>query len=129
MAATMTDNSKEVLSAFNKQLQNGLNAIGMTAERYAKKDTPVDTGRLRASITFATQTKQGSAGVEAESEDYSMQATPEDTAVYIGSNVRYAIKIETMDMPHKTGKAHFLRDAAAQHGDEYKNLMKKALET
>ena len=43
-----TDNSGEVLSALEKAVHNGLTAVGMTAERYAKKDTPVDTeGMLR----------------------------------------------------------------------------------
>ena len=107
MTVTMTDNSKEVLSAFQKQMQNGLEAIGITAEKYAKDDCPVDTGRLRASIAHAH----------------------DENSAYIGSNLSYAPKIELNDMPHKTGKAHFLRDAAAQHGDEYKKLMETALKS
>lgn len=41
VSVSMKDNSKDVLNAFEKQLQNGLEAIGLTAENYAKKDAPV----------------------------------------------------------------------------------------
>lgn len=62
------DNSGEILQAFENAVQRGLEAIGETAEGYAKDDCPVDTGRLRNSIT--NQVK--------------------DEEVYIGSNVEYA---------------------------------------
>ena len=52
--------------------------------------------------------------------------TPEEPngkkAVYIGTNVEYAQKQETGNYKHTTGAAHFLRDAAATHGDEYKRI-------
>ena len=67
---------------------------------------------------------------DAKPPDYKLHGTAEKTAIYIGTNVEYGEKVETRSyISHKTGKAHFLRDAATQHGDEYKNLMKKALET
>ena len=34
---TMKDNSKEVQSAFEQQIANALEAVGITAERYAKR--------------------------------------------------------------------------------------------
>ena len=43
---TMNDNTDEVLSALEKSKKSGLEAIGLTAARNAKKITPVDTGRL-----------------------------------------------------------------------------------
>lgn len=43
---TTKDNTDEVLSALEKAKKSGLEAIGMVAEGYAKKITPVDTGRL-----------------------------------------------------------------------------------
>ena len=62
------DNSQQILSALEKGIKNGLEAIGLTAETYAKKATPVDTGRLRNSISHET----------------------DEEAVYIGTNVEYA---------------------------------------
>lgn len=68
MKVDYKDNSEQVLSAMEKGIKNGLEAIGLTAETYAKKATPVDTGRLRNSISHETDKE----------------------AVYIGSNVEYA---------------------------------------
>lgn len=66
----ITDNSNKFLDALPEQIEQALTAIGLTAESYAKADCPVDTGRLRNSITHAVE-----AG---------------EQAVYIGSNVEYA---------------------------------------
>ena len=68
MKVDYKDNSKQILSALEKGIKNGLEAIGLTAETYAKKATPVDTGRLRNSISHET----------------------DEEAVYIGTNVEYA---------------------------------------
>ena len=49
-------------------------------------------------------------------------------AVYIGTNVEYAKVQELGDsFRHESGAAHFLRDAAATHGDEYKRIAEKQL--
>lgn len=123
-----TDNSKEVLQAFKSQIENGLEAVGITAERYAKNDCPVDTGRLRNSITFATSEFQ-SAGESYNPADSGLKATPEKNTLYLGTNVEYAPSVELLNRPHKVGKAHFLRDAAAQHGDEYKKIVETSLKS
>ena len=68
MKVDYKDNSQRILTAMEKGIKNGLEAIGLTAETYAKKATPVDTGRLRNSISHS---------VDGE-------------AAYIGSNVEYA---------------------------------------
>lgn len=70
MEVVIKDNSAEFLKALPEQLEQALTAIGLTAESYAKQECPVDTGRLRNSITHAVE-----AG---------------EQAVYIGSNVEYA---------------------------------------
>jgi len=40
------DNSGAVLSTLEEKVKAALEACGMTAETYAKRDCPVDTGRL-----------------------------------------------------------------------------------
>ena len=91
-----------------EQVNNALKAIGQTAEGYAKDDCPVDTGRLRNSIAN--------------------EVFEEENAVYIGTNVEYAPYVEYRDnASHQTGKAHFLRDAAANHGDHYSAILEAAL--
>ena len=104
MKVDYKDYSKEVLAAMEKGIKNGLEAIGLTAETYAKKATPVDTGRLRNSISHS---------VDGE-------------AVYIGSNVEYAPYVE---LGTSRAKAHhMLQKAATGHTDEYKRLAKDAFE-
>lgn len=67
---TITDNSGEFLNALPEQIEQALIAIGLTAESYAKDICPVDTGRLRNSITHAVDMSE--------------------SAAYIGTNVEYA---------------------------------------
>lgn len=118
---TLTSNKDEVIKAAEEQILLGLSLIGEAAEGYAKDDCPVDTGRLRGSITYATSNSTGSG-------DSKPLATPEANACYIGTNVEYAEFVEFRDsIKHTTGKAHFLRDAAANHSEEYKKIMLAAL--
>ena len=125
------DFSKAVLAMVNDRIEIALEAVGQTAEGYAKKECPVDTGRLRNSITWATSEKQGEANkspkAKAKEDDYKMKGKPLDKFVYIGTNVEYAPYIEYEDMKHKTGNAHFLKNAATNHTDHYKEIFKKAL--
>ena len=101
------DNSAEVIAAMKQQVLLGLEAIGQEAEGYAKDDCPVDTGRLRNSIAH--------------------KVIQDEQAAYIGTNVEYAPYVEYGDNQHKTGKSHFLKDAAANHGEHYKAIMEAAL--
>ena len=132
MSYTTKDNTKEVLSALEKAIEQGLEAIGLTAERHAKKnETAVDTGLLRNSITYAVSGK--SANTQAYKSDdgsksgkYEGQAPEEkDKAVYIGTNVEYAPYIE-LGARENQG-LHFLQRAATEHTAEYKKLMEDSM--
>lgn len=103
MSVTIKDNTQQVLSALEKAKNQGLEAIGMTAEGHAKKNTPVDTGRLRNSITH----------------------TADSNAAYIGTNVEYAPYVELGAQGRKG--VHMLQRAATEHKAEYKQLMEDAL--
>lgn len=128
----MTDHTKEVLEAMAQQVANGLEAIGGEMERHAKEGCPVDTGRLRNSITFATSTMQSEANTnkdpkgqtDAKPEDYTMHGAPGKFEVVVGTNVEYAAENEYY---HKD-KKHFLKNAAANHSADYKNILKAALD-
>lgn len=106
-AINITDKSREVLEAMKEQVILGLAAVGQEAEGYAKEGCPVDTGRLRNSIT--NKVEEG------------------EMAVYIGTNVEYAPKVEYEDREHKTGGAHFLRNAVSDHTDHFKTIIEAAL--
>ena len=103
MSIETKDNTKEVLSAMEKAIERGLEAIGLTAEGHAKKNTPVDTGRLRNSISHAV----------------------EDKAAYIGTNVEYAPYVE-LGARGRQGK-HMLQQAATEHTTEYKKLLEDSM--
>ena len=103
MSYTTKDNTKEVLSALEKAIERGLEAIGLTAEGHAKKETPVDTGRLRNSISHATDKE----------------------AAYIGTNVEYAPYVE-LGSRGRDGK-HMLQRAATEHTAEYKRLLEDSM--
>ena len=103
MSYTYKDNTDEVLSKMEKAIERGLEAIGLTAEGHAKKETPVDTGRLRNSISH----------------------TVEDRAAYIGTNVEYAPYVE-LGARGRAGR-HMLQRAASEHTDKYKQLMEDSM--
>ena len=103
MSYIYKDNTDEVLAALEKAKKRGLGAIGLVAEGHAKKETPVDTGRLRNSISHAT----------------------DDEAAYIGTNVEYAPYVE-LGARGRPG-VHMLKRSATEHTDEYKRIMEDAL--
>ena len=103
MSYTYKDNTDEVLAALKMAKKRGLEAIGLTAEGHAKKETPVDTGRLRNSIAHAV----------------------ESDAAYIGTSTSYAPFVELGARGRKG--VHMLQRAATEHADEYKQIMEEAM--
>lgn len=100
-------NAAQFQAAAGRQIANALEAIGGEAEQYAKAECPVDTGRLRNSISHAN----------------------DETTVYVGTNVEYAPMVEMRSAKHTTGRAHFLRDSVSTHGDEYRAILEAALKS
>lgn len=127
------DHTAEAIAAMKRQAVIALQSIGQEAEGYAKAECPVDTGNLRNSITNEV--------IDDESE----------LAVYIGTNVEYApyvelgtgkyadngrgrktpwVYVDDKGVGHRTSgqkPVHFLRDAVADHGDRYKDILEAAL--
>lgn len=107
----ITDNLQEVLRALNNATERGLAKVGVTAQGYAKDNTPVRTGTLRDSI-----------GVEVK---------PEEKAVYIGTLIDkfpdepYGKYVELGARGRKP--VHMLTRAATEHKAEYKQIMENAL--
>lgn len=99
------DNRKTVESGIQSAVLRALEEIGLLAEGYAKKLCPVDTGRLRNSITHAVSSSEN--------------------AVYVGTNVEYAPHVE-LGTRHMDAQP-FLRPAAQDHGSEYRKVIHDAL--
>ena len=109
MSVTFISHANEALSAEQAARNKALEIIGGKAESYAKKLCPVDTGRLRNSITH--------------------QQYDEHTEV-IGTNVEYAPYVELGH--HTTGGTYvagkpFLRPAAEGHASEYKAIVESVM--
>lgn len=102
---TIDSNADEVREALHEQVEQALIAIGMTAETYAKEGCPVDTGRLRNSISHDV----------------------DDEAAYIGTNVEYGkyVELGTSRMSARP----FLGPAAQNHSSEYRALVESALKS
>lgn len=100
---TVTDNSKEFLKELDDRIPIALEECGLAAEGYAKRLCPVDTGRLRNSITHTAD---------------------RDTA-YIGTNVEYAAYVELGTK--KTKEQPYLMPAVVDHQSEYKQIIENRL--
>lgn len=98
----LTDNTRLIKSATDQQIGAALEAIGLKVEGYAKLICPVDTGRLRNSITHVVKTNE--------------------KTVYIGTNVEYAAAVECGTSRQRPQP--YLKPAATQHTDEYKTIAK-----
>lgn len=132
MSDDFKDNSKEYELLLVQAIRQGLRAIGMTAETYAKESCPVDTGYARNSITYALsgetadissyKADAGKNGKPPKTGEYSgTLGKIEDNYVAIGSNVEYFPFIEEGARGRQA--LHVLRKAATDHKDEYKQLL------
>lgn len=95
----------EILDALDEQIEAALTAVGMQAETYAKQLVPVDTGRLRNSLTYEVDTS--------------------NKAVIIGSGVEYAPFVE--QGASKRRAKPYLRPAIIDYKDDYKQIVESIL--
>lgn len=99
------DNREAIANAIDRALVAALEEVGLVAEGYAKRACPVDTGRLRNSITHIVD---------------------EGTRhVVIGTNVEYAPYVELGTRRQKPQP--FLKPAAEDHASTFKGIFLKHL--
>ena len=137
---SVVDNTALVQQATDEQIEQALIAIGAMVESHAKNYVPIDTGRLKNSITYAVAGQGASTksygpdkpvASDTQSKPYTGKA-PSDPggkprSVYVGSNVEYAEIVENGVAGRRNKHAHFLRNAIVNHMEEYKSLAEKAL--
>lgn len=131
MDVEFIDNSEEVKKAFQAAAVRALEKCGLTAEGYAKRLCPVDTGNLRNSISHRVDSGE--------------------KAVYIGTNTSYAPYVELGTGRYSTqgggrptpwvyqdenGNWHwtqgnpaqpFLKPAVSDHAQTYRNIIESEL--
>lgn len=101
----ITDNRKEFKAALLDNVLRALEICGGKAEGYAKKLCPVDTGRLRNSITHTVD--------------------EDEHAAYVGTNVEYATYVEMGTS--KTKAQPYLKPAVTDHASEYRGIIENEL--
>ena len=105
ITVNIKSNADAIKRAAPEQIERALEAIGLQAEGYAKMLCPVDTGRLRNSITHTVDVNELKA--------------------YIGTNVEYAAYVE---MGTSRSKAQpYLQPAVYNHTDEYSEMVEHFL--
>jgi len=101
------DNSPEALATLAKRKKQALDKAGLIIGGRAKELTPVDTNRLRSSITHKRVS---------------------DNEAHIGTNVEYAIYVhEDLDARHRIGQAKYLETAVSDTQNEVKREVRDTL--
>lgn len=128
----INNNMGKITEELQTKIEAWLEAVGEDAASTAAEipNFPVDTGRLRNSITAATAVYQSDpnkySGEAAEISDFIPLEKPEENAVYIGTNVEYAPYHEfgtSRGIPAK----HFLQYGMTAHKAEYKQMLEEKL--
>ena len=99
------DLTDQVIEECQEKIDVALEKIGLVAERYSKEMCPVDTGRLRNSITHAVGNNQ----------------------VTVGTNVEYAIYVE-LGARGRTPK-YFIKNSMANHLSQYQGIFDSELKS
>lgn len=102
----LKDNTARFESELEDAIAGALEEIGIVAEGDAKRRCPVDTGRLRNSITHALD----GAG----------------KCVMVGTNVEYAVYVHEGTSRH--AGTPFLRDAVQSNQGRFQAIVKKHLQ-
>lgn len=97
------DKTDEVLKALTEAKQKIYEEWGLIGERYAKELCPVDTGRLRNSISHER----------------------DERGAYIGTNVEYAPYVELGTS--RQSPQPYLKPAITEHLNEYKEIAEESL--
>lgn len=125
------DNSGEVSAGIKAAIKRALIRIGMQAETFAKKyitiQNAVDTGRLRNSITWKIKDDAAYVGTAVEYAKYVELGTGEH---YPGGRPTpwvYKDAKGNWHMTHGQRAKPFLKPAAANHAQTYRNIVEDEL--
>ena len=128
---TITDNRDEVLQKLRERIDAALEAVGNQCVSHAKQNitaaSRVDTGAMRNSISHIVSDDVCHVGTNIEYAIYNEMGT----GIYIeGGRVTPWAYEDAHGVTHWTRGMpgiHFLRNAAADHTDEYKAIIENEL--
>lgn len=125
----ITDNSGEILRALEEKKKAALEAIGITAEGYAKLLTPVDTGRLRNSISHTVVGNECYIGTNVEYAPWHELGTGIYASDGNGRKTPWTYYDRNGKLHYTRGvkPKHMLKKAASEHTAEYKKIIEDIL--
>lgn len=110
----LQDNTEYVMQSMDRALAEALDEIGEMVVQRARELCPVDTGRLRNSITH----RMGGGGFS-----FPGMGAAVGKEVTVGSNVEYAAYVELGTS--RTDAQPFLRPAAEDYAGEYRRVVEE----
>ena len=131
MDVKFTDNSGKVLAEFRDAALRALEKCGLTAEAYAKKLCPVDTGALRNSISHTVDEGEPAAYVGTNSE-YGPYVEL-GTGIYAeGGGGRptpwvYQDAKGDWHMTHGQRAQPYLKPAVSDHAQQYRDIIESEM--
>lgn len=132
---TMSSNADLIKEQTEEAIITALQTVGVQAQAHATAEITaqgaVDTGRLRASITFAVSgdPARRNTYIDDQMTGYSepVEGAGESTdhTLYLGTNVKYApyVELGTSKMPARP----FIRPAVENHLSEYQQIFEQTL--
>lgn len=131
MSVKFTDNSDQVKAEMQAAALRALEKCGLTAEGYAKKACPVDTGNLRNSITHAVDSGEMAAYIGTNSE-YGVYVEM-GTGIYAEGGGGRPTPLVYQDAKGNWHRTHgnkpqpFIKPSVANHGGTYKKIIESEL--
>lgn len=131
MDVKFTDNSGKVLAEFRDAALRALEKCGLTAEAYAKKLCPVDTGALRNSISHTVDEGEPAAYVGTNSE-YGPYVE-HGTGIYAteggGRPTPWVYQDAKGDwhMTHGQRAQPYLKPAVSDHAQQYRDIIESEM--
>ena len=133
VSVKVVSHKDKVMQECDQKIGVALESVAQDAASFAIMACPADTGRLKNSITAVARKKDGMThtpantqdGQPADPDEYRVRGEPPVNSVAVGTNVRYAERIElgsSIQAP-----SGFLRVTLEEHLGEYKKLFETAL--
>ena len=133
MSSTVISRKMECIEASDEACERALTYMGIEWQNRSSAICPVVTGRLSASINYATQHNRGNPNTAAlkestklKSNDYTPKGVVKKNTVVVGTNVEYAEKIENGGAKEPQ-HSHFLRRGLEENKRTFKNILEGEL--